>query len=62
MDRTNWSAIDGFDAGEDFGRDDDTVAIVHILEEENTEVEVVEQRWTDVPFRMLRRYGLVIPK
>ena len=44
MDRTNWSAIDGFDAGEDFGRDDDTVAIVHILEEENTEVEVVEQR------------------
>ena len=58
MERTNRNAIDGFDAGKDFGRDDDTVTIVHVLEEENAEVEIVEQRRTGVPLRMLRRYGL----
>ena len=52
------STVDGFDAGDDASRDDDAVAVVHVLEEEDAEVEVVEQRRTRIPDRMLRRYRL----
>lgn len=56
------NAIDGFYARKDFGRDDDTIAVVHILEKEHPKVEIVEQRRTGVSLRMLRRYGLEYSK
>jgi hypothetical protein len=52
-------AIDGFDASKDSGWNDNAVTIIHVLEEENAKVEIVEQRRAHVSLRMLCRYGLL---
>lgn len=38
--------VNGLYTGKDTGRNDNTVAIVHVLEEENAEVEIIQERRT----------------
>lgn len=52
--------VDSFDAGDDTSWDEDAVAVVHILEQEDSEVEVVQQWRTRIPDWMLRCYCLYI--
>ena len=55
---THRCTVDGLDAGDDFSRNEDTVAVFHVLEEKHSEVEAVEQRIAAVALRMLWCYRL----